>query len=65
MAMKTASEKKPDFVHLCLEVEDMEAFVDKCLASGLSVKQVPKGDSLLVFVEDYDKNLFEIKPRSP
>ena len=49
------------FKHLCLQVEDRDAFVGKCQAARLVVRQIPKGESLLVFVEDYDGNLFEIK----
>ena len=49
------------FVHLCLEVKNREGFLGKCEAVGLTVKRVPKGDSLLTFVQDYDGNLFEIK----
>ncbi len=58
---KVTSGKKPSFLHLCLEVKDMEAFVGKCKAGGVEVNQVPKGDSLLTFAQDYDGNLFEIK----
>ncbi len=47
--------------HLCLEVEDREDFLERCRATGLPVKRVPKGDSLLVFIEDFDGNLYEIK----
>ena len=53
--------KVTSLVHLCLEVEDREGFLGKCQAMGLTVKRVPKGDSLLTFVHDYDGNLFEIK----
>ncbi len=27
----------------------------------VEVKRIPKGDSLLAFIEDYDGNLFEVK----
>ena len=50
--------------HLCLEVEDREDFLERCRAAGLPVKRVPKGDSLLVFIEDFDRNLYEIKERT-
>jgi len=53
--------KANPFEHICLEVENREGFLKKCQTSGLSVKRIPKGDSLLVFIEDYDGNLFEIK----
>jgi catechol 2,3-dioxygenase-like lactoylglutathione lyase family enzyme len=47
--------------HLCIEVEDREKFLKMCQSSGVNVKRIPKGDSLLTFVEDYDGNLFEVK----
>jgi len=53
--------KRAPFVHLCLEVEDREEFVERCQDMALPVKRIEKGDSLLTFVEDFDGNLFEIK----
>ena len=44
-----------------IEVENRDEFVKKCQSNGISVKRIPKGDSLLTFVEDYDGNLFEVK----
>lgn len=49
--------------HVCLEVEDMRAFLARCGRAGVSVRQVPRGDSLLVFASDADGNLFEIKEK--
>ena len=60
----SAFKKVNTFVHLCLEVEDREEFVVKCQAMGVVVKKIPKGNSELIFVEDYDGNLFEIKEPS-
>ena len=57
----SAFEKVNTFVHICLEVEDREEFAAKCQAIGVVVKRIPKGDSMLIFAEDYDGNLFEIK----
>jgi catechol 2,3-dioxygenase-like lactoylglutathione lyase family enzyme len=54
-------EKRAPFLHLCLEVENGEAFIGKCQEMALPVKRIEKGDSLLTFVQDYDGNLFEIK----
>jgi catechol 2,3-dioxygenase-like lactoylglutathione lyase family enzyme len=51
----------PSFAHLCLEVENREGFIGKCREMGLSVNLIPKGQSQLTFVRDYDGNLFEIK----
>jgi len=52
---------KTPYVHLCLEVKDRKSFVEKCEAAGLTVKRITKGDYLIIFIEDYDGNLFEIK----
>ena len=49
------------FAHLCLELKDKKGFVKKCLAKGLEVNQVRRGESLIIFVKDYDGNRFEIK----
>ena len=54
-------EKRAPFVHLCLEVENREDFVERCQEMALVVNQITKGDSLLTFVQDFDGNLFEIK----
>jgi catechol 2,3-dioxygenase-like lactoylglutathione lyase family enzyme len=60
----SAAGKTNPFVHLCLEVEEREEFLGKCLSAGLVVNRVQKGNSQLVFVEDYNGNLFEIKELS-
>jgi catechol 2,3-dioxygenase-like lactoylglutathione lyase family enzyme len=57
------SGEKAPFAHICLEVEDREQFIRKCHDSGLEVRRIPKGDTWLAFVADYDGNLFEIKQR--
>lgn len=57
----TSPEKMLPFVHLCLEVEKREQFLQNCRALGIVVKRIQKGESLLAFIEDFDGNLFEIK----
>lgn len=47
--------------HVCLEVEDKETFLVKCLASGLAVKRLAKEEKEVIFVSDFDGHLFEIK----
>jgi catechol 2,3-dioxygenase-like lactoylglutathione lyase family enzyme len=49
--------------HICLEVEDREALLIKWKGLGFEVLQVPKGDSLVIFLKDGDGNLFEIKEK--
>jgi catechol 2,3-dioxygenase-like lactoylglutathione lyase family enzyme len=47
--------------HLCLEVENLEAFLERCRAMVVPVIRAPRGDQWITFVRDYDGNLFEIK----
>ncbi len=47
--------------HVCLEVEDLNAFLNECHHLEIEVIHVPKGDRILTFVQDNDGNLFEIK----
>jgi len=49
--------------HLCLEVASRAELLARCAEMGVAVRQAPKGDSLIVFIEDEDGNLFEIKER--
>jgi len=47
--------------HACLQVEDREAFMAACRSAGVRILLIPRGESQLCFVEDFDRNLFEIK----
>ena len=49
--------------HVCLAVNDLEEFIQKCHAVNAEVLQVPKGDKMLTFNRDFDGNLFEIKEK--
>ena len=49
--------------HVCLEVTDRSTFLERCRALGVAIVEAPKGDSLVVFVKDFDGNLFEIKEK--
>ena len=49
--------------HLCLEVDDLNDFLNKCKVLGVEVALVPKGDKTLTFIRDFDGNLFEIKEK--
>lgn len=49
--------------HVCIEIEDLEAFLEKCRELDVKSLQIPKGDKLLTFVRDFDGNLFEIKSK--
>lgn len=50
--------------HICLEVEDLEAFLERARAMDVPVIRAPKGDRWITFVRDFDGNLFEIKETS-
>ena len=47
--------------HSCLEVQDLETFLEKCHSLNVDVARIPKGDKTLTFIRDFDGNLFEIK----
>jgi catechol 2,3-dioxygenase-like lactoylglutathione lyase family enzyme len=47
--------------HVCLEVGDLEAFLERARAMEVSVVRAPKGDRWITFIRDFDGNLFEIK----
>jgi catechol 2,3-dioxygenase-like lactoylglutathione lyase family enzyme len=47
--------------HVCLAVDNLEAFIEKCRKMGVEIARIPKGDATITFIKDYDGNLFEIK----
>ena len=47
----------------CLEVADLESFLEKCRSLKVDVARIPKGDKILTFIRDFDGNLFELKNR--
>ena len=49
--------------HTCLEVDNLEGFLEKCRGLKVDVTRIPKGDKILTFIKDFDGNLFEIKER--
>jgi catechol 2,3-dioxygenase-like lactoylglutathione lyase family enzyme len=52
---------RPD--HVCLDVHDLEAFLKKCEAMKVEIIRVAKGESMVIFVKDYDGSLFEIREK--
>ena len=48
--------------HVCIQVGDLESFLEKCQAMALEILRVPKGDAFITFIKDNDGNLFEITP---
>jgi catechol 2,3-dioxygenase-like lactoylglutathione lyase family enzyme len=53
--------KYRQIAHLCLEVDALSEFIQKCRGLGVEISRIPKGDKFLTFVKDFDGNLFEIK----
>ena len=53
---------RPD--HVCLEVDDLEIFLENCEAMKVEIIKVAKGESTVIFIKDYDGNFFEIKETS-
>jgi catechol 2,3-dioxygenase-like lactoylglutathione lyase family enzyme len=51
----------PSPAHICLEIENLGAFLERCRAMDVSVSRAPRGDRVITFIRDYDGNLFEIK----
>lgn len=47
--------------HVAIEIDDQEAFLKKCAEVDVNVSQIPRGDRTLIFIRDFDGNLFEIK----
>lgn len=60
---KVAEDKKIE--HICLEVDDLDVFLNKCKEMGVKILQIPKEKGFLTFISDDDGNLFEIKTKSP
>ena len=47
--------------HVCIEVDHLELFLERCRSLNLDIARIPKGDKTLTFIRDFDGNLFEIK----
>ncbi len=46
-----------------LEIDNVDALLEKCAAHGVQVTAVPRNNKTLISVKDFDGSLFEIKPR--
>jgi len=47
--------------HACIAVTDRARLLERCRALGFTAREAHKGESVVIFVEDADGNLFEIK----
>ena len=53
--------EKNKIEHICIQVDDLETFLERCRSIEIDVLQVPKGDTRITFIKDDDGNLFEVK----
>jgi catechol 2,3-dioxygenase-like lactoylglutathione lyase family enzyme len=60
IAVRQPGEKCP-FEHVLLEVEDLADFLERCRRTRASIRTISRGASVLIFVNDEENNLFEIK----
>jgi catechol 2,3-dioxygenase-like lactoylglutathione lyase family enzyme len=60
---RQAQSKGRPIEHVCLEVQDLPAFLQKCHRLNVEILQIPKDDYLLYFIRDFDNNLFELKEK--
>ena len=58
---ETAKAQADRIDHVCLAVDNLEAFLETCRKMRVVIARVPKGDAIITFIQDYDGNLFEIK----
>jgi catechol 2,3-dioxygenase-like lactoylglutathione lyase family enzyme len=49
--------------HVCLEVDDLPEFLQRCRGLNVNILRVPKGEGWLTFISDSDNNLFEIREK--
>ena len=54
-------ENSPKIEHTCLEVDNLNLFLQKCNQLNIDVSRISKGAKTLIFIRDFDGNLFEIK----
>ena len=53
--------KNRRIAHVCLEVDNLKSFLQKCRDLDVEISQIPRGERTLTFIRDFDGNLFEIK----
>ncbi|MFC2173438.1 VOC family protein [Acidobacteriota bacterium] len=49
------------FDHLCVQVDDRSSFVERAEGMGLEIRRYVKNGKEIVFLKDWDGNLYEIK----
>jgi catechol 2,3-dioxygenase-like lactoylglutathione lyase family enzyme len=49
--------------HICLEVANLDLFLERCDEIGVNVLRIPKGVTFITFIKDFGGNFFEIKEK--
>jgi catechol 2,3-dioxygenase-like lactoylglutathione lyase family enzyme len=49
--------------HVCVEIDELDKFLEKSRSMNVQILRVPKGDAILSFVYDLDGNCFELKQK--
>ena len=47
--------------HVCIEVKKRDNLAIRCKKAGLEVKKIDKQGSVMMFIRDFDRNLYEVK----
>jgi len=50
--------------HTCIEIENRTTFLHACQGLGVEINLIKKEEKVLIFIHDFDGNLFEIKYRN-
>ena len=53
--------RENQITHTCIKVTNLEDIVNMCRDAGLKVSRIPNKSKFVIFISDYDGNLFEIK----
>ena len=61
------TDKQPNhgYEHVCIEINNKEEFVKRCKKYDIKPIFIKKGEKTLLFIKDYNGNLFEIKEKQP
>ena len=60
----TEKQTNNNFEHTCIQINNKEEFIKRCLNYGIKPIYVKKGEKTLLFIKDFAGNLFEIKEKT-
>jgi hypothetical protein len=52
------------FEHTCVQINNKEEFIKRCIKYGIEPVFIKKGERTLLFIKDFAGNLFEIKEKT-